>query len=772
MTIYVVGAAAISALGPLGRSDQGALRRPREACRSQVLLASHPHVDAFEVPLALTEPTALDAKRRKMMARPSLLASWAVARALDDCHWKEVSESVSFHLAVGSGNGPLSDLEAVARACVQDGAASMEALGSKGLQATNPLSAFQILNNFTLCHAAIRAGIRGPNTAIFSRGVGTVSALVEARDSIVWGGERRVLVGAADSALHALTWEALEVGDFVAAHARASEGAAVLALSPSAEGAVARLEACDVFERADAASLSAHGAGRVILTGRGALEPFVRQTLTARGLDVLEATEVFGEALAATPALAWTWALEDLAAGQADRVLVASLSGEAVGVAAFAHKDLRPSSTRRTRASPTRAVMTGVGVVSAFGAGVDPFFRGLQQGRSGVAPITRFDARTFPVRVAAEAPSNEALVELLAERTEYDESLARWARRGDLRDRKVILAASAVDEAWRRAGCSKADLGAWLSFATGLEEAWFDDFAAIWGGDKFRFDRSNRSKPHLRSSMDRAPDCARELLGLTGRRVIDCSACAAGALSVARAAAWIESRETSIAIAGGVDSMVNPIGVGGFYKLGATSPRSSQDACRPFDRNRDGIVIGEGAAFFVIESEERARARGALPIARVLGFGGSHDAFHPAAPRPDGAGASAAMSRALSRARLDPAQVGWVNAHGTGTRLNDEAEATAIRSTFGRLADTLPVSSIKGAVGHLMAASGAIELASCLIAFDRGLLAGTAHHVEPDPDCPIQVIGASPRAQSIEAVLSNSFGFGGQNVSVILGVSE
>ncbi len=210
--------------------------------------------------------------------------------------------------------------------------------------------------------------------------------------------------------------------------------------------------------------------------------------------------------------------------------------------------------------------------------------------------------------------------------------------------------------------------------------------------------------------------------------------------------------------------MVNPFGLGGMSRLGAPSPRAEPDACRPFDRRRDGLVIGEGAAMFVVESEERALARGARPLARILGWASTQDAYRATAPLPDGAMARRAMQQALRRAGLTARDIGYVNAHGTGTPLNDPAEARAIREVLG----AVPVSSIKGAVGHLMAASGAVEIAACLLPFQRDCLPGTAHHRERDPECDIDVIGERPRESHVDAVLSNSFGFGGQNATLIL----
>ena len=210
--------------------------------------------------------------------------------------------------------------------------------------------------------------------------------------------------------------------------------------------------------------------------------------------------------------------------------------------------------------------------------------------------------------------------------------------------------------------------------------------------------------------------------------------------------------------------MVNPLAIGGFWALGAPSPRASHDACRPFDLRRDGLVIGEGAALFVVEDEARARARGATIHARILGWASTQDAYRATMPRPDGAAAARAMRAAIDAAGIVPE---YINAHGTGTPLNDPAECRAIRSVYGER--PVAVSSIKGAVGHLMAASGAIEAAACVLALRRGVLPGTAHLRELDPECDLDIIGPTPRRQEVEAVLTNSFGFGGQNACLVLG---
>jgi 3-oxoacyl-[acyl-carrier-protein] synthase II len=424
-----------------------------------------------------------------------------------------------------------------------------------------------------------------------------------------------------------------------------------------------------------------------------------------------------------------------------------------------------------------RAVITGVGVVSPLGVGRRTFWGALAEGKSAVAPIRWFDARTFPTRVAGEVPIAAFHPGELAEALALPDApalCAALAAAGALRDRKVGLALLAAAEAWRDAGCGAADAhDAWLVLALGLEQAFLEDFAPVFsGGDIAWADEPAAALPEIRfrAPADTAAGAVRRLFGLGGPWAANVSACAAGALAVAQAAALIRRGAAGIVLCGAADSMVNPRGFAGMSRLGAPSPRNAPDACRPFDRRRDGLVVGEGAALFVVEAESRARARGARPLAEVLGWGSTQDGYRVTAPRPDGAAAAAAIARALARAGLPPEAVGYVNAHGTGTPLGDVAECRAIHHALGGHAHAVPVSSIKGAVGHLMAAAGAVEIAACLLPLERDLLPGTAHFAERDPECDLDIVGPTPRpAAAVEVVLSNSFGFGGQNASVLLG---
>ena len=421
------------------------------------------------------------------------------------------------------------------------------------------------------------------------------------------------------------------------------------------------------------------------------------------------------------------------------------------------------------------AVITGFGSVCGFGVGVPALLQGLQGGHSAIKRISSFDVSSFPVQMAGEV-SNELTGGAINQEWLTAHGLSQtslFQEERIWRDRKTVFGMLAATEAWEMAGCSEVERDANLVLALGLEQAYLEDFAPLFSAHhiqwpQFNNDTSPAKSRYFRAEVDLCADMLREKLQLRGQVIVNASACAAGGLALAQAASLIERGATDIVVCGGADSMVNPFGLGGMTRLGAPSPRNSIDACRPFDRRRDGLVIGEGAAVFIVESLVRAQARGTKILAHIAGYASNQDAYRVTAPRPDGAYTERAMRTALCKAQMQPEQIGYINAHGTGTPLNDVAEARAIRACFGDYADCLPVSSIKGAVGHLMAASGALEAAACLLSLQHDFLPATCHYAEPDPECEIAVIGTTPRMERVNAILSNSFGFGGQNVSLIL----
>ncbi len=339
------------------------------------------------------------------------------------------------------------------------------------------------------------------------------------------------------------------------------------------------------------------------------------------------------------------------------------------------------------------AVITGVGSVSALGVTQTELLASLGRGESGIRRITSFDASTFPTQVAGEVSRNQSSTADLLASIQTLDALGARPRSDPFRDRKVVFAGLAADDAWKDAKAGDAERDATLVIATGLEQAFLEDFAPIFqaseaGGRAIHWDREGPSlrvmwtlspPVRYRARVDLAARCLATMLKLRGPTIVNVSACAAGSLAIAHAASLIERGAASVVLCGATDSMINPLGLGGMCRLGAPSPRNEIDACRPFDRTRDGLVIGEGAAMFVVEDEARARARGARIHARILGWGSTQDAYRVTAPRPDGSAARRAMERALARAKLAPEAIGYINAHGTGTPLNDPAEAKAIR---------------------------------------------------------------------------------------------
>lgn len=338
-------------------------------------------------------------------------------------------------------------------------------------------------------------------------------------------------------------------------------------------------------------------------------------------------------------------------------------------------------------------------------------------------------------------------------------------------DRKGALASAVLTEALASAGLIEqigARIGLYLG--TGLssltpDELRVDLYPHLREG---RFDRESLARDLSQDRPAPRRHQPERVTRVLSRRIgadvrfseTNFSACAAAAQSIVAAARAVARGDVDVAIAGGHDSMLHGVGILSFVVLGALS----STACRPFDRHRDGFLIGEGAAMLVLESEANARARGATILGRFLGGGTSADAHAVTAPHPEGRGAALAMRRALRDADLTPADIDYVNAHGTGTPVGDRAEALAIHAAVG----DAPVSSFKGSVGHTIAAAGAVELALCLRTFADGILPGTVGLTETDPDCPANVL-ALPMKYRPETILSNSFGFGGQNCALIVG---
>ena len=396
----------------------------------------------------------------------------------------------------------------------------------------------------------------------------------------------------------------------------------------------------------------------------------------------------------------------------------------------------------RPRSGRADIVVSGLGVVSPYGAGVKSFWSGLAAGTCAIKPITLIDTEGFRSRIAAEVPAETLPALGVSRRRSRADRLALAAAREALADSG--LEGRARHESALLVGAVGGGM---------LEgEDWY------WGESRGQVTGDIRS---LRSIL---PLSHAETLGarlrLTGPKETVVMACASGAASIALGADLIRAGVTPTALAGGVDALTH-ICFMGFNALKLLDPAP----CRPFDRDRRGMSIGEAAAFLVLEDAEHCRARGGRALARFAGSGMTTDAHHVTAPHPEGEGMIHAMQRALADAELEPGAVGYVNAHGTGTPQNDRAEALALRRVFGE--GGVLLSSTKSLIGHTMAAAGSVEAAATILALQHGLLPPTANLEHVDPDVPFDCLPLAARPADVGAALSNSFGFGGQNVSLV-----
>lgn len=650
-------------------------------------------------------------KDRKLMARANQLAAVAARLAVEDAG-EDLGDltDAGLYLGVGREPGSVDDvLPALAHSLV-DGAVDLERLSKEGMRWMNPLSSLKTLPNMSLAHVAIVLGTMGPGYALCDGPDAGVRALIEGAAAIEAGLADVVLAGGADSRI--------DFTDRTTANRLGLTG-------PQGEAA-----AIFVLERLDRAR--ARGARIYGCVGRSNSD------------QAISATD-FGNCGAATDVAAAALRLPD---GPVQ------LAGIRLG---------KPEAPAVVRPQPVEIAITGVGLRTPLGNTFDGFAERLMAGESAVGRIQAFDATHFPVQNACEADPGELPGDLQAALHRLD-------------DRKAEFAVGAALAAVQDCGGPTPD---GLVYATGLSsvslrELQEDSAPYVRDARTFDYAAFAQAKPPahpqapLRHLVHRPIDLLVEHLGISGPTACHFSACAAGTAAVLHAAELIRRGEATRVLAGGADSMVHPFGLLPFILLGATSFEADPAiAGRPFAPDRDGFVMGEGGAFFMLETVASARAAGRRIYGRILGGGTSCDAHNVTAPHPDGVGAERAMRAALKDAGLDAAAVDYVNAHGTGTPLNDGIESAAIRRVFG--ANGPAVSSSKAQIGHTIAAAGALELAACLAAFATDRLPPNAHLTAVDPAIDVDLVGRVGRAAHAEVILSNSFGFGGQNACVLLG---
>jgi 3-oxoacyl-[acyl-carrier-protein] synthase II len=408
---------------------------------------------------------------------------------------------------------------------------------------------------------------------------------------------------------------------------------------------------------------------------------------------------------------------------------------------------------------PRRVVITGMGVVTALGQTLEQFWSGLCEGRSGIGPITRFQPTGLPVKIGGEVREFDPEAELGA----------REARRLD-RFVQFALAASAravADSGFPLDALSASRRGAIIGSAVG-------GLGEIETQHRVMLERGpDRISPLAIPKMmiNAASGQVAIKFGLGGPTAAVSTACASSANALGDALWMIRTGRADMMLAGGAEAALTPLGLCSFGAMRALSTRNDEPtrACRPFDRGRDGLVMAEGAGILVLEAEEQARARGARIYAEVLGYGTSTDAAHITAPDEEGRGAARAIDDCLRDGQCPPDAVGYVNAHGTGTKLGDLAETRALKSAFGTHSRRLMVSSTKSQLGHLLGASGGVELIASALAIHTGLLPPTINLDNPDAECDLDYIPHVAREVRVERVISNSFGFGGHNACLLLG---
>ena len=438
-----------------------------------------------------------------------------------------------------------------------------------------------------------------------------------------------------------------------------------------------------------------------------------------------------------------------------------------------------------------RVVITGMGCVTPLGQGVENFWAALLAGKSGFNRTSVFDASTFPTNFCAEVKD-----------LRMPERIARSGLHAHA-GRHTCFALAAAVEAWESCGLEASGaynpqrtgiyLGAgegrldFENFVSLLVDGWRDGKLDTARWAELAFQRMDVHREQEQESHMTVSHLVAEF-GIRGPAFNVLTACAASTQAIGEATMIVRRGDADVMVTGGAHSMIHPLGVTGFNRLTALSRRNDEHltASRPFNLTRDGFVLGEGSSILVLEEYEFARRRGAKFLCEIIGYGSSADAFRITDQDPDGEGAAGTMRAALADAGIAPEQVDYISAHGTGTKQNDQVETRAVKAVFGpqtKVGDPIPtcvgtrlgippVSSVKGSMGHLIAAAGATELITCILAIRDQILPQTANLTTPDPDCDLDYVPCKPRKAKVNVCLSNSFGFGGQNDTLIIRRAE
>lgn len=406
-----------------------------------------------------------------------------------------------------------------------------------------------------------------------------------------------------------------------------------------------------------------------------------------------------------------------------------------------------------------RVVVTGLGVISPVGCGVPSFWNSMREGKGGIGPITTFDVSKFDSRIAGEVKDFDAAV--------YGMTTKDVKRM----ERFVQFAVASVGESLKDSGLDlekedRTRIGVLIGSGIGSLHVMEEQY------NIYLEKGPSRLSPFLIPMLivNEASGQVAINFGLKGPNSCVTTACASGSHSIGEAFEIIKRADADVMVAGGTESCVTTLGIGGFCALRALSTRNNEPerASRPFDNERDGFVMGEGCGVVVLEELERARKRRAHIYAEMVGYGMSCDAYHITAPDPEGDGAARAMTLALKDAGLNPEDIDYINAHGTSTKLNDKIETVAIKKAFGSYAKKVMVSSIKSMTGHLLGAAGGVEFVACCLVLKDNIVPPTINYEYPDPDCDLDYVPNTARKSKVDVCLSNSLGFGGHNATLIV----
>jgi 3-oxoacyl-[acyl-carrier-protein] synthase II len=405
-----------------------------------------------------------------------------------------------------------------------------------------------------------------------------------------------------------------------------------------------------------------------------------------------------------------------------------------------------------------RVVITGLGVVSPVGSTVDKFWKSLIEGKSGIGPITHFDASLFDARIAGEVKDCVATDHFS---TKDARNLARFVQFAIVASREAVVNAKLDVK-----NVDSDRFGILIGSGIGSIDTIEQEF------QKYLDKGPSRLSPHFipKIIINEAAGHVSMETGARGLTTCVATACSTATNAIGDAFRFIQYGDADIIIAGGTESATTILGLGGFCALKALSQRNNEPekASRPFDLNRDGFVMAEGAGVAVLESLEHALKRGAPILAEMVGYGRTSDAYHITAPEPQGLGAAKAMQLAIQDAGLKTSDISYINAHGTSTHLNDKVETLAVKSVFGDFAKKIPMSSTKSMTGHLLGAAGGVEFAASILAIRDNIIPPTINYETPDPECDLDYVPNTARKAELTSAMSNSLGFGGHNASVVV----